>query len=71
LETIMSSKVSSGKNHNHSDAKPAGGYAGKSGSSQEQSSKQGGKNKASTGNQQSQAHEGGSENTSSDKGSKQ
>ena len=67
----MSSKVSSGKNHNHSDAKPAGGYAGKGGGSQEQAGKQGGKNKASAGNQQSQGKEGGSENTSSDKGSKQ
>ena len=67
----MSSKVSSGKDHNHSDAKPAGGYAGKSGSTDEQSGKQGGKNKAGAGNQQSQAKEGGSENRASDKGSKQ
>lgn len=65
----MSSKVSSGKNHNHSDAKPAGGYAGKGGSSQDQAGKQGGKNKAGAGNQQSQG--GGSESKSSDKGSKQ
>lgn len=65
----MSSKVSSGKNHNHSDAKPAGGYAGKSGGSQEQSGKQGGKDKA--GNQQSQGKDGSSESKSSDKGSKQ
>lgn len=65
----MSSKVSSGKNHNHSDAKPAGGYAGKGGSAQEQAGK--GKNKAGAGNQQSQGKEGGSENKSPDKGSKQ
>ena len=66
----MSSKVSSGKNHNHSDAKPAGGYAGKGGGAQ-QAGKQDGKNKASAGNQQSQGKEGGSENMSSNKGSKQ
>lgn len=46
----MSSKVSSGKNHDHSDSKPAGGHAGNS-----KPETQGSKNSSGSGSQQSGA----------------
>lgn len=49
----MSSKVSSGKNHKHSESKPAGGYAGSGGGSKAQSGTTGSKGGAGGGNQQS------------------
>lgn len=64
----MSSKVSSGKNHDHSESKPAGGYAGTGGGSKSQSGNQGSKGSAGGGNQQSQKGSG-SENKSQDKAS--
>lgn len=63
----MSSKVSSGKNHNHSDSKPAGGYAGTGGGSKSQAGTQGSKSSAGAGNQQSGAKDSGSGSKSSDK----
>lgn len=62
----MSSKVSSGKDHKHSDSKPAGGYAGTGGGSKSQSGNQGSKGSAGEGSQQSQKGSG-SENKSQDK----
>jgi hypothetical protein len=65
----MSSKVSSGKNHDHSESKPAGGYAGTGGSANAKPGTQGSKNSGGAGNQQSGAKDSESSNKSSDAGS--
>ena len=52
----MSSKVSSGKNHDHSDSKPAGGYAGTGSNTNAKpgsQGSQGSKGSTGAGNQQS------------------
>ena len=57
----MSSKVSSGKNHDHSDSKPAGGHAGNT-----KSGTQGSKNSTGSGSQQSGSKGSGTDTRSSE-----